>query len=92
LHSSKTLTWSLAWGGGYRRTLAIFRANVVAFRIPNYIFVGPIVIEFLYELFGLLKFFAGSHEKEFAITKFRKDAIHSAQPPVADTPVSYLSL
>jgi hypothetical protein len=34
--------------------------------------VGPVDVEFLYKLCGLLKFFAGCYEKKFAITNFVK--------------------
>ena len=60
--------------------LAIVWVNVVAFRIPNYIFVGPVGVEFLYEPCGLLKLIAGCYEKKFAITKFRKNAIDPSPP------------
>jgi hypothetical protein len=60
--------------------LEIFGAYVFALRIADYIFVGPVGVEFLYEQCGLLKFFAGCYEKKLAITKFRKNAIHSPSP------------
>jgi hypothetical protein len=39
-------------------------------------FVGPVGVEFLYELYGLLKVVARCNVKKLSVTKFGEHAIH----------------
>jgi hypothetical protein len=65
------------------------KVYVVAFRIPHNVFVGPVGVEFQYELCGLLKFFAGCYEKKFAITKVNKHGIHGTATSLLEREYCY---
>jgi len=67
-----------------KRAIGISRTsagvNVIAVRISDYVFVRPGCVEVLYQLFDVLKFFAGCYENKFTIAYFHKDAIHTLRP------------
>jgi hypothetical protein len=50
----------------------------VSFRIPHYIFSGPVGVECFHELHGLFKLVAGCYVYEFAVPKLFEDTIHGA--------------
>lgn len=49
---------------------------VVSFRIPHYIFSGPVGIECFHELHNLFKLVPRRYVYEFAVFKLLEDAIH----------------
>jgi hypothetical protein len=51
----------------------------VAFRIPHYVFLGPVGLECLHVLHGLFKIVVGCYVQEFAITKLNEHAIHGTR-------------
>jgi hypothetical protein len=56
--------------------LGIWGGNIVAFRIPHNIFMGPVGLEFLRELHGLCKIVAKCYVWEFSITKSNEQDVH----------------
>ena len=53
------------------------RVHIVSFRIPHYIFSGPVCAERFHELQGLFKLVAVCYVFEFAVLKLLEHTIHS---------------
>jgi hypothetical protein len=53
------------------------KVHIVSFRIPHYIFSGPVCVECFHELHGLFKLVAVCYVFEFAVLKLLEHAIHS---------------
>ena len=53
-----------------------WEVHVVSFRIPHYVFSGPVCIECFHEFHDLLKLVAGCYVYEFAVFKLLEQGIH----------------